>query len=124
MDSAAVVGRRLAIGVFEPSEARIEELAAWFHGQHDALVRFGYVLTGSWHASEDLVQDAFVRIYRARSRVKQAGLPAYARTTMLHLARSRWRRVQREQETIRRAHDHSLISHEPVFHDVWENQHR
>jgi RNA polymerase sigma-70 factor (sigma-E family) len=60
-----------------------------------ALGRYAYVLTGSRHQAEDLVQDTLVRVGTAWGRVSREGSPhAYARTAMvrLHVSGWRWRR--------------------------------
>lgn len=89
-EAAAV--RRLGIGILGPSQERIERLGAWYGAEHERLVRFAYLLTRDTAAAEDLVQEAFVRIYRAGARAEEQGLPTYARKTILNLARSAFRR--------------------------------
>jgi RNA polymerase sigma-70 factor (sigma-E family) len=88
---AGVLGGR-TIGVFAPSSARLEQLGTWFSANHASLLRFAYFVSGSREGAEDLVQDAFVRLYRAGARVDAATMPAYARRTISNLARSGFRR--------------------------------
>ncbi|WP_084079226.1 sigma-70 family RNA polymerase sigma factor [Demequina sp. NBRC 110057] len=64
------------------------------------LAAYGYLLTGSQHAGEDLVQDAIVKVFVRRRRIPNAAAAeGYVRAAMrtLHLDRlrreSRWRRV-------------------------------
>jgi sigma-70-like protein len=43
--------------------------------QTDALLRYGYVLTGNPHDAADLVQEALVRLYGAWPRVRRKDSP-------------------------------------------------
>ncbi len=54
------------------------------------LVRIGYLLTGSAHEAEDLVQAALLRAMRGWSRVDEP--MAYVRRTMINQHISLWRR--------------------------------
>ncbi|MFI6800858.1 SigE family RNA polymerase sigma factor [Streptosporangium canum] len=68
--------------------------------QADALLRYGYVLTGNPHDAADLVQEALVRLRGAWPRVRRKDSPhSYARTTMARLHISVWRRRRREHLT-------------------------
>ncbi|WP_435193111.1 SigE family RNA polymerase sigma factor, partial [Nonomuraea sp. bgisy094] len=63
----------------------------------DALLRYGYVLTGNTHDAADLVQEALLRMRRAWSRVHRKDNPeSYARTTMARLHIATWRLRRRE----------------------------
>ena len=64
------------------------------------LAAYGYLLTGSQHAGEDLVQDAIVKVFVRRRRLPNAAAAeGYVRAAMrtLHLDRlrreARWRKV-------------------------------
>ncbi|UBU13151.1 SigE family RNA polymerase sigma factor [Nonomuraea gerenzanensis] len=72
-----------------------------FVAQHtDALLRYGYVLTGNPHDAADLVQEALVRLCGAWPRVRRKDNPhSYTRTTMARLHISVWRRRRREHLT-------------------------
>lgn len=62
-----------------------------------ALYRYGYVLTGSAHDADDLVQEALIRLRGAWSRVERQSDPTgFVRTTMARLHISSWRRRRRE----------------------------
>lgn len=113
----SIAGR--AIGFFEPSQSRLERLGEWFTAEYEPLLRFAYFLTGSAAAAEDLVQDAFVRLYRAERRIEEAGFRAYARRTIVNLHRSRFRRIARERRATSATHhaSQSVIA-EPADH-VW-----
>jgi RNA polymerase sigma-70 factor (sigma-E family) len=95
MDGAEIAIRRPRIGVFQPSRARLEQLGAWFQAEYPSLLRFAYFVTGNGSSAEDLVQDAFVRMYRAGARVEEQGLHAYARKTIVNLHRTGFRRAAR-----------------------------
>ncbi len=86
----AIGGR--AISLFGPGRARMEQLGAWFAEEYEPLLRFAYFVCGERATAEDLVQEAFVRLYRAGARAENAGVGAYARTTIVNLARSGARR--------------------------------
>jgi RNA polymerase sigma-70 factor (sigma-E family) len=70
----------------------METLGAWFATEYEPLLRFAYFVSGDRTAAEDLVQETFVRMYRAGARVDLATARAYARTTVVNLARSGHRR--------------------------------
>ncbi|PZF85940.1 SigE family RNA polymerase sigma factor [Jiangella anatolica] len=62
-----------------------------------ALLRTAYLLTGDWHAAEDLVQETLTKLYVSWRRVlRRDDLDGYARKTMLHAyidsTRRPWRR--------------------------------
>ncbi len=97
MSAVDAVVKGAAIGIFEPSGERLEQLGAWFEAEYPSLLRFAYFVTGNSTAAEDLVQDAFVRVYRAGGRVEEPTFKAYARKTILNLHRSAWRRSLRER---------------------------
>ncbi|MHB8512551.1 MAG: RNA polymerase sigma factor [Actinomycetota bacterium] len=86
------------------SRGRVSDLAEWFASQYEPLRRFGFVLTGDWAAADDLVQEAFVRLYRSHRKLEQTGLPAYARKTMLHVSRSSFAKLVREGMSLAKWH--------------------
>ncbi len=70
------------------------------------LATYGYLLTGSQHAGEDLVQDAIVKVFVRRRRIPNAAAAeGYVRAAMrtLHLDGLRrdklWRRIAPGQAT-------------------------
>ncbi|WP_248964855.1 SigE family RNA polymerase sigma factor [Sphaerisporangium perillae] len=63
----------------------------------DALLRYGYVLSGNPHDAADLTQEALIRLHRAWSRVRRKQDPeSYTRVIMARLHVSVWRRRRRE----------------------------
>ncbi|MFC4060811.1 SigE family RNA polymerase sigma factor [Planomonospora corallina] len=64
----------------------------------DALLRYGYVLSGNPHDAADLTQEALIRLHRAWPRVRRKHDPeSYARTTMARLHVTVWRLRRRER---------------------------
>lgn len=71
-----------------------DEILALYRQHHRALVRFASFVAPEDGMAEDLVQDAFVRLYKARGRVQDPDkIPAYLRTTIVNLARGRGRHL-------------------------------
>ncbi|TDD02847.1 SigE family RNA polymerase sigma factor [Nonomuraea deserti] len=66
----------------------------------DALLRYGYALSGNAHDAADLTQEALIRLHQAWSRVRKKEDPeSYAKMIMVRLHISVWRRRRREQLT-------------------------
>jgi len=79
------------------AESERERLAELFHTDYASLVRMARLL-GEPADAEDVVQTAFVRVFR-RGRLRDPHLAAaYLRRTVINETRSRWRR----QLTVRR----------------------
>ncbi len=97
MNTGELAIGRPRLGVFQPSSERLTQLGAWFHAEYPSLLRFAYFVSGDPRGAEDLVQDAFVRLYRSSGRVGDATFKAYARKTILNLARSGFIRSSRER---------------------------
>lgn len=117
-EAVGTVGER-AIAVFKPSTSRLERLGEWFSAEYEPLLRFAYFLTGERGTAEDLVQDAFVRLYRADRHIQVEGFSAYARRTIANLHASRFRRIRAERKALE---SHGRPGHvagpEPADH-VW-----
>ncbi len=66
----------------------------FFHANHEKLLRVLYLASGDRHEAEDLVQEAFVRVYERWDRVRETENPAgYLYRTALNVHRSRGRRM-------------------------------
>ena len=66
----------------------------FFHQNHQTLLRVLYLASGDPHEAEDLVQEAFVRVYERWDRVRETENPAgYLYRTALNVHRSRGRRM-------------------------------
>ncbi len=80
-------GERTAAAASDDREQQVAEL----HRSHYAeLVRLACLLVDDRGSGEEIVQEAFVRVYQAWVRVEQPLV--YLRATVLNLARSRMRR--------------------------------
>ncbi len=82
-----------------PGEELLERL---FRDHYTALVRLACLLVDDRESGEEIVQDAFVRMHSNLNRVRDVdAAPAYLRSIVLNLARSRLRRrrvAKRHQE--------------------------
>jgi RNA polymerase sigma-70 factor (sigma-E family) len=78
-----------------------ERFAAYVRNRGDHHLRVAVLLTGDWHAAEDLVQSSLVKLYRAWPRLEATTDPdAYLRRIMINTHRSWWRaRWRRETPT-------------------------
>ncbi|GAA2208587.1 hypothetical protein GCM10009850_040450 [Nonomuraea monospora] len=75
----------------------MEEFDEFVRARGDALLRYGYVLTGNADDAADLVQEALARLGDAWPRVRNKDDPeGYVRTTMVRLHIRSWRRRHRE----------------------------
>lgn len=74
-----------------------------YESEWEPLMALAYTLTGSRAASEDIVQDAFVRAQKNWSQVSHYERPgAWLRRVVLNLAVSRWRRTLTEARALLR----------------------
>jgi RNA polymerase sigma-70 factor (sigma-E family) len=72
---------------------RHELVETLFRQEGAALVRLARLFTDDRAAAEDLVQEAFVRLYRSAARIRDQGKAAsYLRSIVLNLARDHNRR--------------------------------
>lgn len=65
----------------------------FYAGEFDAMVRVAFFLVGSQESAEELVQDAFVRLYRRWAELENPG--GYLRATVVNGCRDRLRRRRR-----------------------------
>jgi RNA polymerase sigma-70 factor (sigma-E family) len=77
-------------GPGDAADDREEALACLYRAEYRSLVRLACLLLDDRGAGEDTVQEAFVRLHRHWARVRDA--PAYLRSTVVNLARSRLRK--------------------------------
>ena len=69
-----------------------ERFAAYVRERGDHHLRVAVLLTGDWHAAEDLVQASLIKLYRAWPRLDTSADPdAYLRRIMVNTHRSWWR---------------------------------
>lgn len=65
--------------------------------------RLAYLLTGDRHTAEDLMQEAFVRVFgRFRDLREPASFERYLRRTLVNLTNSRFRRLRTERAYLER----------------------
>lgn len=75
-----------------------DKMAALYEENADAATRLAYVLTGDQALAQDLVQEAFVRVFsRFAERRDPDSFESYLRATVINLARSHWRRRTSER---------------------------
>jgi RNA polymerase sigma-70 factor (sigma-E family) len=108
----------MAVGA-EPAEAGAgRDIELLWRREYPPLVRLARLLVDDRESAEEVVQDAFVRVFGRLHRVPEDKAPAYLRSAVLNGARSslRRRRVQRaHDETVRWGRDadgaHDLRGH-------------
>jgi RNA polymerase sigma-70 factor (sigma-E family) len=78
-----------------------DRFAAYVRERGEHHLRVAVLLTGDWHAAEDLVQASLVKLYRVWPRLDTSADPdAYLRRIMINTHRSWWRaRWRREAPT-------------------------
>jgi RNA polymerase sigma-70 factor (sigma-E family) len=81
-----------------------QSLAELYETHSSASLRLAYLLTGDAAAAEDLVHEAFVRMFaRFRDRQAQPGLKAYLRVTIVNLSKDRHRKAKGLRSIVERA---------------------
>jgi RNA polymerase sigma-70 factor (sigma-E family) len=88
-----------------PGDDGVEEsFTAFVRASGERHLRVAVLLTGDWHAAEDLVQASLIKLYRAWPGVDQVGgdPDAYLRRIIVNTHRSWWRaRWRREAPSAR-----------------------
>jgi len=70
------------------------EVVELYEANHAGLLRFASLMAPENGMAEDLVQEAFVRLYKSWGRIRDPEkVPAYLRSTVANLARGRGRRM-------------------------------
>ncbi len=78
-----------------------EDFAAFVRARQNALVRFGYLLTGDRMSGEDLTQTALARLYLKWDTIRQTeAIEAWVRRVMVNEHASWWRRAWRHRERL------------------------
>lgn len=79
---------------------RGEPRLAGLYGRYAAdTVRVAFLLTGEQHTAEDIVQDAFVRLFSRFQELRNPdAFETYLRRTVLNLSRDRFRRLKLERD--------------------------
>ncbi|HEX8344367.1 MAG TPA: SigE family RNA polymerase sigma factor [Actinoplanes sp.] len=61
-----------------------DQFVEYFCARAQPLRRLAYALCGDWHTAEDLVQLAFVRLYRRWPGIRDESVDAYARRVLVN----------------------------------------
>ena len=78
-----------------------ERFAALVRGHGERHLRVAVLLTGDWHAAEDLVQASLVKLYQAWPRLETDADPdAYLRRIIVNTHRSWWRARWRREKPV------------------------
>jgi RNA polymerase sigma-70 factor (sigma-E family) len=91
------------------AEEEFREFAVAVQGH---LRRSAYLLCGDWHLAEDIVQSAFVKIFRAWRRVRKVDNQlAYARQVVYRCFLDQYRKEKKQVPTVSLAGvaDHALV---------------
>jgi RNA polymerase sigma-70 factor (sigma-E family) len=86
-----------------PGDDGVEEsFTAFVRASGARHLRVAVLLTGDWHAAEDLVQTSLVKLYKAWAGVDQVGgdPDAYLRRIMVNTQRSWWRARWRREALV------------------------
>ncbi|MEA2498600.1 MAG: hypothetical protein QOH26_1005 [Actinomycetota bacterium] len=86
------------LGTKTKSRAGDRSMALLFERHAPSALRLAYMLTGNRQQAEDLVQDAFIRMFgRWRDLRDPGAFDAYLKRTVVNLARSGFRRSRLER---------------------------
>lgn len=93
--TADALGQRDAGGSDDDGHAGFH---AWAQARAPVLRRRAYLLCGSWHTADDLVQDTLIKMYMRWRRVAEGPNPnAYAMRVLMSLHADNWRRPWRRE---------------------------
>jgi len=112
-DSPAWLGRAGAGAQGEDIEPLTADraVAALYQAHAEGLVRLAVVMVGDRSSAEDVVQEAFLGLYRHWSQLADAGNAlGYVRSSVLNGCRSALRRARREARSHRVVHAESAES--------------
>jgi RNA polymerase sigma-70 factor (sigma-E family) len=87
------------------------EFIAFVRRRGDHHLRTALLLTGDWHAAEDLVQAALVKLYRVWRRLDTTEDPdAYLRRILVNTHRSWWRSRWRRELPVDSLPEHPVLA--------------
>jgi len=79
--------------------ARDADFSAYMHARQASLLRTAYLLTGDRHTAEDLVQNAFAKLYLSWDKVhSRESVDGYVRRILVNEHNSLWRRAWKRRE--------------------------
>lgn len=97
---------------------REEVIESLYQQHYEPLLKLAYLIGGSSNA-EDLVQDAFVRaLDKWRPDAPPEAFRAWAKTTMVRMSISKWRKSSREQVAFQQHGIDPGISNPEVYPEV------
>jgi RNA polymerase sigma-70 factor (sigma-E family) len=86
-----------------------QEFVAFVRRRGRAHLRTAVLLTGDWHAAEDLVQTCLAKLYRVWPRLDSVADPdSYLRRMLVNTHRSWWRARWRREAPIEVVPDHAV----------------
>ena len=103
MDVTGRLSPSMILGAVEVPEAATASLSLeeLYRSEARRLLGMLCVLLGDRSDAEDVVQEAFTRVYRSWDRIRDRERAAeYLRTTAFNLARSSWRQRRRRPTTV------------------------
>ena len=79
--------------------ARDADFSAYMQARQASLMRTAFLLTGDRHTAEDMVQNAFAKLYLSWDRVQSRdSVDAYVRRILVNEHNSLWRRAWKRRE--------------------------
>lgn len=94
------------------------EFAEFVRARQHQLIRAARLYCGDYHAAEDLVQDALVKLASRWESVRDGSPDAYVRRILYRDAVSRWRKWGREVPYAAQAGERDLMDAEPADAEV------
>jgi len=102
----------------DPKRSRDAEFSAYMAARQPALLRMAYLLAGDRAGAEDLLQNAFAKLYLSWDRIRdREALDGYVRRIMVNEHNSLWRRAWK-----RREHSTDIVPDQGVTDDYDEGQ--
>jgi RNA polymerase sigma-70 factor (sigma-E family) len=96
--------------------------ADFVSGQSRPLLKTAWLLTGDWHAAEDLLQASLAKLFLAWDRIeRQENLAAYVRRTMVTTYATWWRRRWRGETPTEHLPEHAQTHDRYAEADVRES---
>lgn len=81
---------RSAVEEPQTGESALDDFGALYRAHYDGMIRLALVITDSMAAAEDIVQEAFVELYRRLPTIRDP--ERWLHTVVVNRSRSWWRR--------------------------------